>query len=148
LPGDVKLYLAQCDTCQRRRLFLPAPFPMQEPVIRGPFEHAHIDLWPLVTPYADLHGRLHLPQPPQKPIKVWVVVMIDCFTISCVSSTGLVCIKPWACRRRRWCLVGSLCLCSLWRVTCWQWQQRPVCGFGQMILSARHPPMHVECMHE
>jgi hypothetical protein len=54
---------------------------MQEPVIRGPFEHVHIDLCgPFVTPCADLHGRLYLPQPPQKPIKAWVVVVIDYFT--------------------------------------------------------------------
>jgi hypothetical protein len=64
LPSDVKLYLAQCDACQRRRLVLPAPFPMQEPIICGPFEHVHVDLCgPFVTPCADLHGRLYLPQP-------------------------------------------------------------------------------------
>jgi hypothetical protein len=81
LPGDARLFVAQCDACQRRRLVLPAPFPLQEPVIRGPFEHVHIDLCgPFVTPCADLHGQLYLPPPPKKPLKSWVVVMIDYFT--------------------------------------------------------------------
>jgi hypothetical protein len=31
-------------------------------------------------PCADLHGQLYLPQPPKKPLKAWVVVMIDYFT--------------------------------------------------------------------
>ena len=81
LPGDVRLFVAQCDACQRRRLALPAPFPMQEPVVRGPFEHVHIDLCgPFVTPCADIHGRLYLPDAQEKVFKAWVVVMIDYFT--------------------------------------------------------------------
>jgi hypothetical protein len=81
LPGDMKLFVAHCDARQRRKFALPAPFPLQEPVIRGPSEHVHIDLCgPFVTPCADLHGQLYLPQPPQPPLKAWVIVMIDDLT--------------------------------------------------------------------
>lgn len=78
LDSDVRLFVAQCDACQRRKLVMAQPPPMTEPVIRGPFEHVHVDLCgPFETPVADLHGRLHMPD---KPIKAHVVLMIDYFT--------------------------------------------------------------------
>ena len=78
LDTDVRLYVAQCDACQRRKLVVPEPFPLQEPALRGPFEHVHIDLCgPFDTPVADLNGRLYMPQ---HPIKAHVVLMIDYFT--------------------------------------------------------------------
>jgi hypothetical protein len=78
LSGDVRLFVAQCDSCQRRKLAMPAPPPLQEPVVRGPFEHVHIDLCgPFNTPVVDLHGKLSMPE---QPVKAFVVVMIDYFT--------------------------------------------------------------------
>jgi RNase H-like domain found in reverse transcriptase/Integrase zinc binding domain/PHD-finger/Integrase core domain len=78
LDRDVQLFVAQCDACQRRKLVMAQPPPLTEPIIRGPFEHVHIDLCgPFETPVADLHGRLHMPE---KPIKAHVVLMIDYFT--------------------------------------------------------------------
>jgi hypothetical protein len=78
LDRDVQLFVAQCDACQRRKLVMAQPPPMTEPIIRGPFEHVHVDLCgPFDTPVADLHGRLYMPE---KPIKAYVVLMIDYFT--------------------------------------------------------------------
>jgi hypothetical protein len=78
LSRDVRLFVAQCDACQRRKLAMPAPPPLQEPVVLGPFEHVHIDLCgPFDTPVIDVHGKLSMPD---KPAKAWVVVMIDYFT--------------------------------------------------------------------
>lgn len=78
LDRDVSLFVAQCDACQRRKLVIAAPPPLTEPIIRGPFEHVHVDLCgPFDTPVADLHGRLFMPE---KPIKAYVVLMIDYFT--------------------------------------------------------------------
>jgi len=78
LSGDVRLFVAQCDACQRRKLAMPAPIPMQEPVVRGPFEHVHIDLCgPFDTPVVDVHGKLTMPD---KPVKAHVVLMVDYFT--------------------------------------------------------------------
>jgi hypothetical protein len=54
---------------------------MQEPATWGRFEHVRIDLCgPSATYCADLHCRLYLPKPAQKPIKAHVVVTIYCFT--------------------------------------------------------------------
>jgi hypothetical protein len=78
VSNDVRLFVAQCDSCQRRKLAMPAPIPMQEPVVRGPFEHVHIDLCgPFDTPVVDLHGKLFMPE---TPVKAYVVLMIDYFT--------------------------------------------------------------------
>jgi hypothetical protein len=78
LDRDVQLFVAQCDACQRRKLVLAQPPPLTEPIIRGPFEHVHVDLCgPFDTPVADLHGRLYMPE---KPLKAYVVLMIDYFT--------------------------------------------------------------------
>jgi hypothetical protein len=46
LDRDVQLFVAQCDACQRRKLVMVQPPPLTEPIIRGPFEHVHID-WSL-----------------------------------------------------------------------------------------------------
>jgi hypothetical protein len=78
LDRDVDLFVKQCESCQKRKLVLAQPPPLTEPIIRGPFEHVHVDLCgPFDTPVADMHGRLSMPEP---PIKAWVVVMIDYFT--------------------------------------------------------------------
>jgi hypothetical protein len=78
LSGDVRMFVAQCDSCQRRKLAMPAPPPLQEPVVRGPFAHVHIDLCgPFSTPVVDLHSKLSMPE---KPVKAFVVVIIDYFT--------------------------------------------------------------------
>jgi len=78
LRQDVALFVKQCDACQRRNVVMPQPPPLQQPVVRGPFEHVHIDLCgPFKTPIVDVHGRIEMPK---KPVKAWVVVMIDYFT--------------------------------------------------------------------
>jgi hypothetical protein len=46
---DVALFVAQCNACQRRKLVIAAPPPLTEPIIRGPFEHVHVDLVALLT---------------------------------------------------------------------------------------------------
>lgn len=78
LYSDVKLFVKQCDACQRRKLVQPAVPPLQEPAIRGPFEHVHIDLCgPFATPVVDVHGQLTMPKDPPK---AYVVIMVDYFT--------------------------------------------------------------------
>lgn len=78
LRQDVSVYVKQCDACQRRKLVMPQPPPLQQPVIRGPFEHVHIDLaGPFKTPLVDIYGKIEMPK---KPAKAWVVLMIDYFT--------------------------------------------------------------------
>jgi transposase InsO family protein len=78
LVADVRLFVAQCDACQRRKLVMAEPPPLNEPAIRGPFEHVHIDLCgPFDTPVKDDHGHLSMPK---KPVKAYVVLMIDYFT--------------------------------------------------------------------
>jgi hypothetical protein len=73
-----KLLVKQCDACQRRKLVQPAVPPLQEPAIRGPFEHVHIDLCgPFATPVVDVHGQLTMPKDPPK---AHVVIMVDYFT--------------------------------------------------------------------
>jgi hypothetical protein len=75
LDRDVDLFVKQCESCQKRKLIMAQPPPLTEPIIRGPFEHVHVDLCgPFDTPVADMHGRLSTPKP---SIKAWVVVMID-----------------------------------------------------------------------
>jgi hypothetical protein len=87
--------------------------PFAELVIRGPFEHVHIDLCgPLATPCAELHGQLYLPQPPQPPLKAWIDVMINSFTKAAefaviydkaAASVAHAFYHAWICR----CLVPS-----------------------------------------
>jgi hypothetical protein len=75
---DVAMFVRVCDNCQRRKLVLPEAPPLQQPVVRGPFEHVHIDLCgPFDTPVIDIHGRLSMPE---KPLKAHVVIMVDYFT--------------------------------------------------------------------
>mgnify|MGYP001809986550 CR=1 FL=1 len=78
LHNDVRMFVKQCEACQKRKLAMPALPPLQEPVVRGPFEHVHIDLCgPFDTPVVDEHGKLSMPK---QPVKAWVVVMIYYFT--------------------------------------------------------------------
>jgi hypothetical protein len=78
MAGDVSMFVKTCDSCQRRNLAMPQAPPLQEPVVHGPFEHVHIDLCgPFDTPLPDAHGRIVMPE---KPLKAWVVLMVDYFT--------------------------------------------------------------------
>ncbi len=78
LREDVSRYVKSCDNCQRRKLVLPAMPQLQQPVIRGPFEHVHIDLCgPFETPEIGISGRI---TQVNKPVKAYVVCMIDYFT--------------------------------------------------------------------
>jgi hypothetical protein len=78
MQADVAMFVRVCDACQRRKLVMPEAPPLQQPGVRGPFEHVHIDLCgPFDTPVVDVHGRLSLPD---KPLKAHVVVMVDYFT--------------------------------------------------------------------
>lgn len=78
MRADVSMLVRVCDNCQRRKLVLPEAPPLQEPVVRGPFEHVHIDLCgPFDTPVVDVHGRITMPE---KPLKAHVVIMVDSFT--------------------------------------------------------------------
>ncbi len=78
MAGDVAMFVQACDSCQRRNLAMPQAPPLQEPVVHGPFEHLHIDLCgPFDTPLLDVHGRIGIPE---KPLKAWVVIMVDYFT--------------------------------------------------------------------
>lgn len=80
-PGmlaDVSMFVRVCDSCQRRKLVMPEAPPLQEPVVRGPFEHVHVDLCgPFDTPVVDVHGRISIPE---TPLKAHVVVIVDYFT--------------------------------------------------------------------
>jgi hypothetical protein len=52
--ADVAMLVRVCDSCQRRKLVLPEALPLQQPVVRGPFEHVHSDLCcPCDTPIID-----------------------------------------------------------------------------------------------
>jgi Integrase zinc binding domain len=79
LKSDAQKYVKACDACQRKLLALPELPELQQPVLHaGPFRHIHIDLTgPFLTPLVSVHGKLS--QPP-KPVKAWVVLMIDYFT--------------------------------------------------------------------
>lgn len=51
--------------------------PLQLPVIRGPFEHVHVDsCGPFETPVIDVRGKHSVLD---KPVKSYVVCMIDYF---------------------------------------------------------------------
>ena len=78
LKADVARYVKCCDSCQRRKLVMPAVPPLQLPVIRGPFEHIHVDLCgPFETPVIDVCGKISVLE---KPFEAYVVCMIDYFT--------------------------------------------------------------------
>lgn len=76
LRADVAMFVKCCDSCQKRNLVLPQAPPLQEPEVLGPFEH--IDLCgPFDCPVVDVHGRISVPEKPQK---AHAVVMVDYFT--------------------------------------------------------------------
>lgn len=78
LRADVAMFVKCCDSCQKRNLVLPQAPPLQEPEVLGPFEHVHIDFCgPFDCPVVDVHGRISVPEKPQK---AHVVVMVDYFT--------------------------------------------------------------------
>jgi hypothetical protein len=78
LQSDVVAFVRCCDSCQRRKLVMPALPPLQQPEVRGPFEHVHVDLCgPFPAPLMSIHDRLSVPD---KPVKAHVVIMVDYFT--------------------------------------------------------------------
>jgi hypothetical protein len=76
---DAKRFVKACDACQRRKLALPELPPLQQPVVHaGPFRHIHVDLaGPFETPLISVHGKI---TEPERPVKAYVVLMIDYFT--------------------------------------------------------------------
>ena len=76
MRADIATVVRACDACQRRRLLVAEPPPLQEPAILGPFEGLHADTCG-PFPYWD--------KPPKSPGeppsgKCWVFVIIDYFT--------------------------------------------------------------------
>ncbi len=94
IKADVRLYVRCCDACQRRKLVLPDPPALQQPIIYGPFKHVHVDLaGPFEVSPADRHPEQHAtaarkPNGSKILHKAWVVLMVDYFTK--VAEFGVV----------------------------------------------------------
>jgi hypothetical protein len=95
IKADVRLFVRCCDACQRRKLVLPDPPALQQPIIYGAFKHVHVDLaGPFEVSPVDRHPEQYATAA-RKPSgsssnkhKAWVVLMVDYFTK--VAEFGVV----------------------------------------------------------
>jgi hypothetical protein len=78
IKNDVTLCIKCCTACQKVKLIMPEPAPPLVPALYGPLKHIHIDLaGPILGPPKGPKGDLLYKA---KPIKYWVVLMVDYFT--------------------------------------------------------------------
>jgi Integrase zinc binding domain/PHD-finger len=72
---DITTYIHVCDNYQKLKVTAPIYPPLQKPILYGPLNHVHIDLF---GPYDRMQEDP--PQGTRDKTKVWVVNMIDYFT--------------------------------------------------------------------